>query len=355
MGMNVATIAKRRTKSGIRFMAQVRVRPFKPASKSFDTKAAALRWADALERELRAQGKRGGVASDVTQMTVGQLIEQFRNEPDVQKLRYRSSLELLLAWWVNKYGADKILAFGVLRLREARDLLRPGRAPATVNRYLSAMRSCWNWGRTAGLVPQDMLWPSRLLMTEPRGRTRFLDDAELAQLLDAARGHSLTMLAAVVVSLACGVRQSELLRLTWADIDLDRQRMRLMLTKNNEARTVFLPSAAVDALRSLRRGPVVGAKHVFLAAAGKPLDKDALANRWNHVRAAAGLSDFRWHDLRHSCASFLAQQGANLLEIGAVLGHKSASITRRYAHLVEGAPVPAHRGLDLKLGGRAKP
>jgi site-specific recombinase XerD len=61
------------------------------------------------------------------------------------------------------------------------------------------------------------------------------------------------------------------------------------------------------------------------------------------------LRDFRWHDLRHSCASFLAQQGATLLEIASVLGHRSTVVTRRYAHLVQGAPVTGHAALNEKL------
>jgi site-specific recombinase XerD len=70
------------------------------------------------------------------------------------------------------------------------------------------------------------------------------------------------------------------------------------------------------------------------------------------VRPAAGLKDFRWHDLRHSCASFLAASGASLVEIGSVLGHRSPSVTARYAHLVAGKPVTGHAKLDEKLAER---
>ena len=65
-----------------------------------------------------------------------------------------------------------------------RSKLQPGRAPATVNRHLSAMRACWNWARSAGLIPQDRLWPSRLMLTEPKGRTRYLTDDELAACIE---------------------------------------------------------------------------------------------------------------------------------------------------------------------------
>lgn len=341
----------RKAKTGPKpWLAQVRVKPFKPASKTFATRHEAEEWADSLERELKRQRKARSVRPTLTKFTIAQLIREFLADPETLALRTYNSLELLLAWWVNHYGGERVLEFGALTLREARTKLQPGRAPATVNRYLSAMRSAWNWGRAAELIPQKLSWPSRLMLTEPKGRTRFLSDEELARLLEASTAHSALMHAAVVVSIACGVRQSEMLRLKWADVDLERQRLRVMLSKNDEARSVYLPAAAAAALRPLKRAPVVG-QQVFIDQDGQPVDKSWIEYRWKAVRAAAKLQDFKWHDLRHSCASFLAQQGANLLEIGAVLGHRSTSVTRRYAHLVEGAPVTGHTKLDEKLGG----
>jgi integrase len=67
------------------------------------------------------------------------------------------------------------------------------------------------------------------------------------------------------------------------------------------------------------------------------------------IRDAAALPDYGWHDLRHSCASFLARRGASLLEIGSVLGHKSANMTVRYAHLTPGQPVKGRIELDALL------
>lgn len=347
----MGTIRRHRAKGGtVSFTATVRIKPFPPACKTFGRRSEAKDWADALERELRKQRARGAVRRDVTKMTVAGLITEYIEDPETKALRYFDSLSLLLAWWTGHYGAAKVMEFNVLTLREARAGLRPGRAAGTVNRYLSAMRSAWNWGRSAGLVPQEQTWPTRLMLTEPKGRVRYLNDAELAELLKAAAAQSPTMHAAILVSLGCGVRQSELRRLKWANVDLDKQRLRVLLTKNNESRSVYIPKATVDALKALKRAPVVG-QTVVADEKGQPVEKEWLEYRWRLIRAAAGLKDFRWHDLRHSCASFLAQQGANLLEIGSVLGHRSASVTLRYAHLVESAPVTGHVKLDEKLRG----
>jgi len=346
----MATITKRKNGDGsVTFLAQVRIKPFNPTAKAFTRRGDAKEWADRLERELRAQRQQGGVRNDVTSLTIGGLVSEYLVDPETTTLRSYQTSSDRLAWWVNHYGSTRVLDMNVLVLREAREKLRHGRGPATCNRVLSHLRSAWNWGRASGLIPQDLLWPSRLMLTEPKGRTRYLADDELSALLHAAEAQP-TIHAAILVSLATGIRQSELLRLTWSDVDLVKRRIRILLAKNNEARSGYLPKVAAKALAKLKRARVVG-NIVFADEHGQPLTKITLRWRWLKVCAAAGLSDFRWHDLRHTCASFLAQNGANLLEIGAVLGHKSPAVTRRYAHLVEGAPVTGHTELDSKLRG----
>jgi integrase len=345
-------LKRRHADKSVSYLAQVRVRPFRAVARSFATLDEAREWKERTTAELKKQGARKSVRADVTKLTLRGLIVEFRKDPETTALRSLDSLETCLAWWEANYAAERVLQLGVLTLREARDRLAPGRAPATVNRYLSALRSCWNWGRAAGLIPTDHVWPPRLMLPEPKGRTRHLSDDELAALVKAAKDDSPVMHAAIVVSLATGIRQSELLRLTWADADLERQTLRVRLSKNDEARAVYLPGAAVAVLRDLKRGPVVSPTHVFLTPQGRPLQKGALEYRWWNIRPQARLKDFRWHDLRHSCASFLAASGASLLEIGSVLGHKSPSVTARYAHLVAGKPVTGHSKLDEKLAGK---
>jgi integrase len=333
-------------------LAWVRIKPFKPASKAFPNQAAARAWAEELETELRKQRKSGEVRKDLPSLTIKGLIEAFLADPETIRLRYFSDLETLLAWWVNHCGGEKVLQFGTVKLREARTLLSNGRAPATVNRYLSALRSCWNWGRAVQFIPAEKVWPTRLLLTEPRERVRFLTDAELTAVMDASKAHAPWMYAAVVVSLATGLRQGELLRLEWKDVDFDKGTVTVLISKNTKRRIVHLPAPAIEALKKLRRDGVVGPKLIFVRPNGEPADKSFLTFHWLKVRTAAGLVDFRWHDLRHSCASFLAQNGASLVEIGSVLGHSSPSITAKYAHMVAGRPVTGADKLAEKLGAK---
>jgi integrase len=213
------------------------------------------------------------------------------------------------------------------------------------------MRGVWNWGRAAGWIPQERSWPTKLLLPEPTGRIRYLSNPELDGLLKAAEVDPL-MRAAILVSVATGLRQGELLRLKWADVDFTNGWVTILETKNKTPRRVHLTSQAVAALQALKAKKVVSPTSVFILDNGKPLKQSYLEVRWRRIRDAAELKNFRWHDLRHTCASILAQHGATLLEIGSVLGHKSPSMTMRYAHLIQGAPVKGHAALDEMLRGK---
>ena len=347
------TVQKRKRRDGsVYFIAWVRVRPFKPVSRGgFGTRDEARTWAEDHERELKDARQKAQAPPDLPRLTLAQLVGQFLDDPTTQALGYYGDLQMLLAWWVNEYAAVRVLRIGATTLREARArLLSGGRANATVNRYLSALRSCWNWARGAEIIPSKLVWPPKLMLREPKWIVRYLSDEELAALLKAADDHSLPMHAAILVSIATGVRMSELRRFRWSDVDFERKRIKVLLSKNSESRGGYLPDSAIAALKKLKGTTILG-RTVFVDEAGQPVTKGWVEYRWNAIRETAGLKNFRWHDLRHSCASLLAQNGATLLEIGSVLGHKSPSATKRYAHLVEGAPVTGHTKLDEKLGG----
>jgi integrase len=344
------------------WVALVRVRPFHARSRSFPDRATAIRWADDEKRKLIAEREAAADArADLTSLTVAQLAKAYLEDPEtIALLSYKDSCARL-AWWVNELGEKRIRELGVVTLREARDrLARTGITPATTNRYLAALRSAWNWGRAAGYLSANQVWPPRLLLTEAKGRTRHLSDEELANLLSVAKAHGATLHAAIIVSIACGLRKGELLRLRWNHVDFDSSSLRILSeaqenrqrdSKNGEARGVHLPASAAAALRTLKRSTII-APAVFITEDGQPANQDWIERHWRKIRTAAGLAGFRWHDLRHSCASFLAASGASLLEIGSVLGHKSAATTKRYAHLVDARAVTGHAALDAMLTGK---
>ncbi len=353
----MANILKRKNRDGsTSYRVRIRLKGFSKATESFPTLAEAKRWGEKIEKELRTERARGEVREDLATLSINSLINEHLDDDLVKGLKHWGDRADRVNWWKAHYGAMRVVDFGVLTLREARGTLqrsgrRGVRSSATVNRYLSAMRSAWNWGRAAGLIAPERAWPSKLMLKEPDGRTRFLSAAEIDRLLKAAEGDQV-MRAAILVSIATGLRQGELLRLTWRDVDFEKSDLTVMLSKNSTRRRVHLTATALAALQALREAKVVSPITVFLAQGGTPLKKSLLESRWRRIRDAAKLEDFHWHDLRHTCASILAQNGSTLLEIGSVLGHKSPSMTMRYSHLIQGKAVTGHAKLDELLRGK---
>jgi integrase len=126
----------------------------------------------------------------------------------------------------------------------------------------------------------------------------------------------------------------ELLSLTWPQVDIGRSLMTFYETKNGEPRSIPLTGPAVDVIRAHAKVVRFDTQLVFPRGDGRrPVD---VRYAWYQALRQAGIEDFRFHDLRHSTASYLAMQGASPVEIADVLGHKTLAMVPRYAHLSEG-------------------
>jgi len=179
----------------------------------------------------------------------------------------------------------------------------------------------------------------------PRGRIRFLSedatcpngkkiDGERPRLLKACEESSNPYLYPVVVlALSTGMRQGEIMGLTWEDLDLHQGRATLHETKNGERRVVPLTGKALDLLKAHAKVRRLDTNLLFPGKnPQKPID---LRAPWEAALKKAGIEDFRFHDLRHSAASYLAMNGASMAEIAEVLGHKTLQMVKRYSHLSE--------------------
>jgi integrase len=123
----------------------------------------------------------------------------------------------------------------------------------------------------------------------------------------------------------------ELLSLRWTDLDLTRGVARLECTKNGERRTLPLKGHALAVLRDLAAVRRRDSPLVFPSTNGRT--PACFTKPWERALTEAGIENFRFHDLRHSCASYLAMMGATPTDIAAVLGHKTLAMVKRYAHL----------------------
>jgi integrase len=135
------------------------------------------------------------------------------------------------------------------------------------------------------------------------------------------------------VALLTGARQGELMDLTWDAVDFRRGLLSLAVTKAGRPRSVAVSSAAAAVLRRLwqRRGV---SPFAFASRRLPPKRRPSFPRMaWEAAVRAAELENFRFHDLRHTFASYCLSEGASLPELAAALGHSTAQMCARYAHL----------------------
>lgn len=328
---------------------QVRIRGFEPRTASFKRKTDAKQWAASEESALRE--RRRFPHREAEKHTLDELIDAYLLHG---KTEYRQAL----SWWKDRYGTRRLLDMGPEVISGAKQELATGakkrgppRAAATVNRYLAALSVAFTYGR------KELRWvrenPVRDVgrMPEPRGRTRFLTPAEQAALLEACEPTP-ELRDLVLLALTTGARAGELLALRWPDVKLDRARAIARDTKNGDTRLLPLHGPAVDILH--RRSQV------------RRNDSDLVfphsykdAHQWysRPFRAAvakAGIEDFRFHDLRHTAATYLLESGATLAELAGVLGHKSLAMVKRYAHVSEEHASSVVERMTTRVFGPAK-
>lgn len=120
--------------------------------------------------------------------------------------------------------------------------------------------------------------------------------------------------------------------LQWSHVDLSQGLILLRETKNGEDRTIPLMGVALGLLREWGKVRRMDTDRVFPSHRDPQVPID-LRRPWEEALERAGITDFRFHDLRHSCASYLAMSGATPVEIAGILGHKTLAMAMRYAHL----------------------
>jgi integrase len=197
-------------------------------------------------------------------------------------------------------------------------------ANATINRALEVVR------RVLNVAHQDWRWlrgvPKVRMLKEPRRRIRFLRREEADRLIEALPNH---MKPVVRFALATGCREGEILGLEWSRVDLERHVAWLDhgTTKNGDGRGIPLNADAVTALESCQGQHQ---RWVFTYG-GERLRHSSSA--WDTAKRRASIEDFRFHDLRHTWASWHVQSGTSLQELMELGGWKSYEMVLRYAHL----------------------
>jgi integrase len=309
-------------------------------------------------------GRDKGLVFDAGKLTVGDHLQRWLEDivkPSASHRTYSTNAQQVRTHIAPTLGRIKLKGLRKAHIdRLYREMLDSGLSRSTVRRVHAVLHRALEEAVKGDLIPRNPAAHAnkpKIKLEEPEP----LDASQAAAFLKAAKGDRFEAL--YILCLMCGLRQGEALALHWRDIDLDEGTLRVNLQlqrmrrdgkksgrlvfsepKNASRRTVGLSQRAVSALKSHRKrqleekltaGPVYHDEGlVFASRFGTPLDAQNVVNRYyKPLLERAGLPPIRFHDLRHSCLSLLAQRGEPIRDLQALAGHATAAFTlQRYTH-----------------------
>lgn len=349
----MATISKRTGKNGTSYKVQVRVKGHPPETASFARLTDAKRWAAETETAIR-QGKHFGIAR---RRTFTELADKYE-AAITDHLKSMQARIGHLAYWREEFDAHSLDDVTPALIAEKYAALHKdgARSVATANRYLATLSACFTFAvKECGWIERNPCARVRK-GKENAGRVRYLTDDERTRLLKACKESSNPLLyPAFVVALSTGARQGEVMGLRWPQVDFTRRTILLRdgETKNGVGRVLPLTGEAFDLLRDRAKVRDLKDDRVFpVPAEGRGFG--SLRTAWDKALERAEVKDFRWHDLRHTAASYLTMAGIGSMEVAKVLGHKTLAMTARYSHLSPERTVELGDVLAQRLGLASK-
>ena len=341
----IAAITKVKDKNGkvIRYRCQVRRKGYPTLSENFRTLKAARTWG--RQHEALIDVGKAPLNTDANNRTLHELIAQYTEDKDPVLKKVRQ-----LKWWDNQIGwmllsniTPAVINAQITILKKSpkqsggkvsKEIEGTVKSLSTVNRYHAAISSVFKHAKN----PLFWLETNPALIerqAEPDPIERYLDDEERESLLAACADSAWQgLLPMVWVALSTGARQSNVLQLRWSNIDLKAGRAYIPKTKNGSPITLPLVGEALEALKKWAKVRDLKNDWVFPAPTNPTKYYKDFRSHWLIAVEKAELKKhFRFHDLRHTTASYLASNNVNQATIMSIVGHKSLAASQRYMHL----------------------
>ena len=332
----MATIRNRKTSDGkSSYHVQIRLKGHPNVTASFDRLTDAKKWVQDTESSIR--DGRYFPTVEAKRHTLKDAIERYRKE-EIPKLKSGKVRLCHLDWWQSKLGAYTLADIKPALVTSTRKQLMETicvrgtkTSQSTVNRYCGTLSHLFTVAMKEWQWVDDNPFRKVSTLKEPEGRVRFLSDEEREKLLTECKAHSADLYAVVVLALSTGGRKSEIMGLTWADIDLKTGLATFQNTKNGFRRSVPITGHALELVKDIASKRRFNSEYLFPGKfTGKPA---SIQNIFNHAVERAGLKNFHFHDLRHSAASYLVMAGVDMRTVAEILGHRDMKMTHRYSHL----------------------
>lgn len=352
----MANIQKRISKTGkVSYRALVRIKGCPPQSATFSSITKAREWASRTENKI----KDGKYFSQIKskKFLVSDMIDRYVRNELPKKPKVMQDWSGQLRWWKEKIGNYTLADITPSLLSKVRDVLsqedsargKP-RSSSTINRYMTTLQCVFSIAiREWELLDVNPFLRIRKLK-EPRGRVRYLNDKERIRLLKECKEIKNPYLYPVVlIAISTGARKMEILSLKWSEVDLQNGRVILEETKNGERRSLSLVKEVLEVIKRLYNKRE---SEVWLFPSKKNRDKPFDITRgWKRALKNAQIENFRFHDLRHTSASYLAMNGASMGEIADILGHKTLQMVKRYSHLSDAHKKSVIESMNKRIFG----
>lgn len=313
---------------------------------TFYSRLEALQWAKQTQAQLRL----GLYEEPLLQQKPSQevLFEEaathYMNTHSIHKKIVRSEtyrLQILMKRW-KELPLRQIDKLAVLRLRD--DLLSLGRSGDTINHYFNTLSKLFQMVNDEWDLPLPNPIRGVKRMPQSKGRTKRINGAIEQILLDSCDELSLPLLRSIIqFAIQTGMRRGELMRLTWADIDIPNRKAYLHDTKNGDPRQVPLTKDAVEILSALTRDLSGIVFPMSLGTLRIQFERVCLKSKDQYQELGANpFEDLRFHDLRHEALSRLSDAGLNVIELSHISGHRTLAMLKRYVHC-------SHQAIFMKL------
>lgn len=306
------------------------------AYKTWEKKQEAIDWATD-EEARRASGLY--FPDKLKKLTLTQLIDQYIDHTLPSKPKSFKDILRHLNWWKAELGAYSVIVIDTNMIAKLRKKLldepinkNKMRSTATINRYTSALSAVFSYGLKLHSWLREN--PCRRLpkFKESPGRTRILGKEECKRLLFACKhSYNHLILPIILIAITTGMRQGEILNLTWDCIDFNQKLISIKMSKNGRPRSVPLTNKVEKYLLQLKEKSQPNIPHLFPSK--RRFGHICIRKAWEDVIKRAKIEEIRFHDLRHTFATYAGQAGASNLQLQTAMGHRTLAMLNQYTHM----------------------
>lgn len=313
--------------------------------KGIATKAMARQVEQELKRQIKL-GRLGMLEADIP--IFDDFIREFASYlKDIKQNRLWDVAERCMRKFGEHFGSHKLSDITSADVEDYKRLrIRDGRKAATINKELSFVKHLFNYARRCNRFFANNPVSISGLLSVNNVKTRVLTSEEEALLLANARE---PLSSIIRIGLLTGLRLNSIRTLSWTSVDFNASTITIESTYSKNKKVHILPPLSSAIRKLLLEAKLRGAGSQYVFPEAMAITRSSLGKRFHELCKKLGIQGLRFHDLRHTCGTRLAEKGHGIETISKVLGHSSLTMSMRYVHLKESIKRAMEDLVDYEL------